>query len=40
VLICAKGTTLAQHGVHQRGFSVVDVRDNCDIADTGVQIGL
>jgi hypothetical protein len=38
--IGAEGAALAQHGVHQRGFSVINVRDNCDIANAGIQIGL
>ncbi|MCU1333196.1 MAG: hypothetical protein JWM08_2188, partial [Candidatus Angelobacter sp.] len=38
--IGAKSAALAQHGVHQRGFSVVYVRDNCDIANLGIQISL
>lgn len=32
-LILAERTGLAQHLVHQGGFPVVDVRDNCNVAD-------
>jgi hypothetical protein len=40
VFIGAKSAALAQHGVYQRGFSVINVRDNCDITNTGIQIGI
>ena len=32
-LIGAKYAALAQHGVNERGLSVIDVGDNCDIAN-------
>jgi hypothetical protein len=28
-----------QHGIHQRGLAVIDVRDNRNIADVGNQAG-
>ena len=33
-LVGAEGAALVQHGVHQSGLAVVDVRDDGDIADT------
>ena len=33
VFVGAKGAALLQHGVDQRGFAVVDVRDDSDVAN-------
>ena len=33
LLVGAEDAALVQHGVHQRGLAVVDVRDDGDIAD-------
>ena len=36
-LVGAEGAALVEHGVHQRGLAVVDVRDDGDIANTRTQ---
>jgi hypothetical protein len=37
-LVVAKDAALAQHGVHQRCFAVVHVRDDGDIAKAVVHL--
>jgi hypothetical protein len=37
-LIRAEDAALAEHGVHQRGFAMVHVRDDGDIAYFGIQV--
>src|SRR5208282_2094342 len=37
VLVRAKGSALLQHGVDQRGFAVVHVRDDSDVANAQTQ---
>jgi hypothetical protein len=34
MFVGAKRAALLQHGVNQRGLTVVDVGNNCDIANT------
>ena len=36
-LVGAPGAALVEHGVHQRGLTVIDVRDDGDVADTRTQ---
>ncbi len=38
LLICAEKSALVQHGVHQRGFAVIDVRNDGDIAREPVML--
>ena len=38
-LVGAESAALAEHGIHQRGLTVVDVGDDGDVANTGAQIG-
>src|SRR6266545_1063094 len=33
LLVIAKGSRLSQHGIHQRGLAVIDVRNNCQVAN-------
>jgi len=33
VLVSAEGAALLEHGIDERGFAVVDVGDDCDIAN-------
>jgi hypothetical protein len=35
--IGAEGAALLQHGIHQRGFAVIDMRDNRNISYSGTQ---
>ena len=37
VLVGAKSAALPEHGVNQGGLAVVDMGDDCDIADAGIQ---
>ena len=37
VLVGAKSAALPEHGVNQGGLTVVDMGDDCDIADAGIQ---
>src|SRR6185295_17087699 len=38
-LVGPECAALAEHGIHQRGFTMVDVRNDGDVANTGAQIG-
>ena len=40
LLIGAKRARLLEHGIHERGFAVIDVGDNSDIAEIHVRSGL
>jgi len=37
VLVGAKNAALLQHGVHERGLAMVDVRDDSDVANAQTQ---
>jgi hypothetical protein len=39
-LILAEYPSLPQHGIHQGGFAVVDVRNNGDISQLGHVLSL
>ena len=38
VLVCAEKSALGEHGVHQRGLAVIDVRNDGNIAHETIML--